>query len=1737
MWRKLSRLHHSNTCAALCCLSLIILLCDLGDCILGHGNVLIFLTAITAWIVAQCLYALLEVSSYRKILHGISACLWFLCSLVRLFSLITILSSQGFSLNRVNMFVCITLVIIFSVLSLLDISAYITEAEFPSKKSNPDEHISYRYNFANWWSKLSFYWLMPLLIKGFKEPLELEDLGQLPEEERIQYQFKRFTNVYYSLKSTYTTHKFLLWKCFVKLYSRSFVYGGILKLVGDAAGLIGPLGMAGILKYIEDIGKSSQIPSEKANIKQQVMSLTFSEFLRNGYVMAIIVLLSAIAQGSLSQASTHILNTEGIHLKNSLQAFIYYKILRSRKIADNDSDFEKNQGNITNLVSEDCYNIMSCYWIGNYVWAIPVKIFVLITLLYYEIGFSAIIGALCCILIVIPLQFLIGRNMSSNSKLIMEASDKRMKEINESLQGIKLLKLRGWEDKFYEKISISRDAELNYLNKDSLYWALMTFLTHASSVLIALLTFGIYSLIETVPLMPSNVFAGLALFNQLTVPLFIFPITVPIIINAINSVRRIEEFLSLPEVISSHKKRGDGVNDVFETLDAMNFSQTKVIINGESTEILANILEINEDGDDDFLTRVRSGNSLSNSDRTHVNSAMDLETLKHPYLKQIPYLQNIRESNESIDKISNSSLSESTTSLHSHEIPHKTHEIQNTENQAKMRTTSTEVQKDTSVIFVQNAEFSWGDSSKATLYVKDLVIPKGQLTVILGNIGSGKTSLLAALLGEMECTSGCIQWQAGLSVAYVSQKPWLLNATLRDNILFGRRYRHHRFQKVIASCALQPDIENMPAKDLTLLGENGVSLSGGQQQRIAIARAIYSRAQVIIMDDPLSALDHKMAKYIFERSIKKLSIHHNRTVILVTHSLHLLPTIYHYIIMEDNRVAICGKKSDVHNFKNQVINSEALLNKGSRKRTATERWHLLKLISKLSFHQRQTISISNICQSSSSMSSRQFVPFRKRLGTFSGSRYFAHDLLLPTDECNEDDKTEWMDFKKWRDSIMSSNHHKVISRCTSLQADQFNQCSLVLRQSSSSNIQPIALRPRVNTYGSSFGHGSLRRKILRKHFAFNQSKGLGKTAFGENNNHSLLQRAPSAASEWSEDFSEEDDTNNFHDDSSSWNKTPTSDSRSYGEISHEIYWTYVKACGLSISVLFLIITVIWQALKVYTDFWLSYYSEDNSEQAWSYLSAYAFHSIGCVVLSFASIGLGQYGGAVARKKLHNELLFNLLHCHVYFFEVTPLGRIISRFSNDIVILDKKLATSVQRLLQFLLLCFSAIVVNCIVSPWFLVVAVPICMVYHFIQKFYRRSSRELQRLESITRSPIISHLVETVRGVDTIRAYGQENYFIAAFFHKLNIYTNAFIIHNAANRWLGLVLDYLGAVIVFTAMIMSLISASFFPKIVSSSLVGLAINYTLLAPIYLNWVVKFLADMEMNMAAIERILEFASEQPENYKSKKAQISRLWPSKGDINFENVTIFHPENDQPTIKSLNLHIHAGQKVGVCGRSGSGKTSLIMSLFRMANIKEGRILIDDEDISEIPLKQLRSKLAVIPQDVLMFSGSIRENLDLLNQYTDEQIWRALEMAQLSDFVQQLPSKLDSLVKEGGFNFSIGQKQLFCLARAILQDSVCLIMDEATSSLSPAIEPKLLASAEEAFANRTVLSVTHHLSSVMSYDRIIVMDCGSIVEEGSPSQLLSRPLGFFSSMLRASQQNTSSEFEDIKSFQNSIPN
>ncbi|XP_056311755.1 ATP-binding cassette sub-family C member 9 isoform X4 [Danio aesculapii] len=513
----------------------------------------------------------------------------------------------------------------------------------------------------------------------------------------------------------------------------------------------------------------------------------------------------------------------------------------------------------------------------------------------------------------------------------------------------------------------------------------------------------------------------------------------------------------------------------------------------------------------------------------------------------------------------------------------------------------------------------------------------------------------------------------------------------------------------------------------------------------------------------------------------------------------------------------------------------------------------------------------------------------------------------------------------------------------------------------------------------------------------------------------------------------------------------------------------------------------------------------------SYVPVFIILCAAAIALCLITSLTVEFLGVAAATNLHHNLLNKIIHAPIRFFDVTPLGQILNRFSADTNIIDQHIPPTLESLTRSTLLCLSAIGVIAFVTPAFLIALVPLAVAFYFIQKYFRVASKDLQELDDSTQLPLLCHFSETAEGLTTIRAFRHEARFKQRMLELTDTNNTAYLFLSAANRWLEVRTDYLGAVIVLTAAVAAIWSTS------PSGLVGLGLTYALTLTNYLNWVVRNLADLEVQMAAVKKVNSFLSTESENYEGSMdvSQVPEDWPQHGEITIHDLCVRYDSMLKPVLKHVNAHINPGQKVGICGRTGSGKSSLSLAFFNMVDVFEGKIVIDGIDICKLPLQTLRSRLSIILQDPVLFSGSIRLNLDPECTCTDDRLWEALEIAQLKNMVKALPGGLDAVVTEGGENFSVGQRQLFCLARAFVRKSSILIMDEATASIDMATENILQKVVMTAFADRTVVTIAHLVSSILEAEQVLVFSSGILVENDSAINLLAQEDSLFGILVR----------------------
>ncbi|XP_065145851.1 ATP-binding cassette sub-family C member 9 isoform X4 [Paramisgurnus dabryanus] len=603
-----------------------------------------------------------------------------------------------------------------------------------------------------------------------------------------------------------------------------------------------------------------------------------------------------------------------------------------------------------------------------------------------------------------------------------------------------------------------------------------------------------------------------------------------------------------------------------------------------------------------------------------------------------------------------------------------------------------------------------------------------------------------------------------------------------------------------------------------------------------------------------------------------------------------------------------------------------------------------------------------------------------------------------------------------------------------------------------------------------------------------------------------------------DDEDEEEEMEEDEDD----NMSTTTSRRS--KIPWRMCWRYLSSGGCLMVFLMVSSKLAKHSVMVAIDYWLADWTSSNfsvngtnntktydGAEHHSYVPVFIILCGSAIVLCLITSLTVEFLGVAAATKLHHNLLNKIIHAPIRFFDITPLGQILNRFSADTNIIDQHIPSTLESLTRSTLLCLSAIGVIAFVTPTFLIALVPLAVAFYFIQKYFRVASKDLQDLDDSTQLPLLCHFSETAEGLTTIRAFRHEARFKQRMLELTDTNNTAYLFLSAANRWLEVRTDYLGAMIVLTAAVAAIWSSS------QSGLVGLGLTYALTVTNYLNWVVRNLADLEVQMAAVKKVNSFLSTESENYEGSMdvSQVPEDWPQHGEIKIQDLCVRYDPMLKPVLKEVSAYINPGQKVGICGRTGSGKSSLSLAFFNMVDVFEGKIVIDGIDICKLPLQTLRSRLSIILQDPVLFSGSIRLNLDPERTCTDDRLWEALEIAQLKNMVKALPGGLDAVVTEGGENFSVGQRQLFCLARAFVRKSSILIMDEATASIDMATENILQKVVMTAFADRTVVTIAHLVSSILEAEQVLVFSSGNLVESGSAANLLAQEDSLFLNLVR----------------------
>ena len=586
-------------------------------------------------------------------------------------------------------------------------------------------------------------------------------------------------------------------------------------------------------------------------------------------------------------------------------------------------------------------------------------------------------------------------------------------------------------------------------------------------------------------------------------------------------------------------------------------------------------------------------------------------------------------------------------------------------------------------------------------------------------------------------------------------------------------------------------------------------------------------------------------------------------------------------------------------------------------------------------------------------------------------------------------------------------------------------------------------------------------------------------------------------------------------------KLTTKEKTEEGAVTFAVYRQYARMVGVPLCIFIMLLIVSVNGNQVAVNWWLSRWSVSSglvageSHNTEYYLTIYFILGMAACILIFAYQITAAFGGLGAAAGIHNKMFTSILRAPMSFFDTTPSGQILNRFTADMKSIDEQLISQLSGALSLLCMMVSVLITMVVVVPYILIALVPLFVFYGWVQRVYRNTARELKRFDSATQSPIFNYFAETVNGLSSVRAFECEERLLKETKRRVDYNSRFWTKNNFVNRWLGLRLDWIGAALVGTTSLACVLAVRFkWP--VDAGLVGLVLSYTATLTGLLNWGVRRFSEAEMGMVAVERTRGL-TECPQEFTVDEYAADKIppeWPSAGEILVKNVSARYRDGLPKVLKRVNLHIQKGTTVGICGRTGSGKTTLGKCLFRLMEIAEGCIEVDGLDISRVGLTTLRKKITMIPQDPTLFAGPLRYSLDPANNYTDDQLWQALDSVDMKEHVETMENKLDADIVEGGENLSAGQRQLLCMARALLETPKVLIMDEATSNIDGKTDNKIQTMLKEAFKDCTVLTIAHRIDTILWYDKVLVMDHGTVLEYDSPTVLSKKGDSEFKALL-----------------------
>ncbi|XP_014375426.1 cystic fibrosis transmembrane conductance regulator [Alligator sinensis] len=1031
----------------------------------------------------------------------------------------------------------------------------------------------------------------------------------------------------------------------------------------------------------------------------------------------------------------------------------------------------------------------------------------------------------------------------------------------------------------------------------------------------------------------------------------------------------------------------------------------------------------------------------------------------------------------------------------------------------KQETNNRKVSGNDDSLFFSNFPFH------GTPVLKDInfKIEKGQLLAVSGSTGAGKTSLLMLIMGELEPSEGKIKHSGRIS--FSPQVSWIMPGTIKENIIFGVSYDEYRYKSVIKACQLEEEISKFPDKDYTVLGEGGITLSGGQRARISLARAVYKDADLYLLDSPFGYLDMFTEKDIFESCVCKLMA--NKTRILVTSKLEHLKIADKILILHEGSSYFYGTFSELHSqrpdFSSKLTGFDAFDQFSAERRNSI----LTETLRRFSVD-GDGVGSRNEAKKQSFKQTSDFNEKRKNsviMNPLNSSRKFS---ILQKNPAHVNGIEE--------------GHGDPSDRRLSLIPDS-EPGEVILPRSNILNTGPVLHGRRRQSVLNMITHTSV---IQGQSFYTKGKAPIRKTSMIPESKLSseidIYARRLSQGSvlEISDEINEEDLKECFMDDTENIN----------GITTWNTYFRYITIHKNLIFVLVLC-AVIFLAEVAASLIGLLFLKEKfpgtNTTQRINttsdvsgdgpsvIITRSSFYYVFYIYVGVADtlLAMGIFRGLplvhtliTVSKTLHQKMLHAVLQAPMSTFNTLKAGGILNRFSKDTAILDDILPLTIFDFIQLILIVIGAITVVSILEPYIFLASVPVIGAFVMLRAYFLHTSQQLKQLESEARSPIFTHLVTSLKGLWTLRAFGRQPYFETLFHKALNLHTAHWFLYLSTLRWFQMRIEMIFVIFFIAVTFISIITTG-----KGESKVGIVLTLTMNIMSTLQWTVNSSIDVDSLMRSVRRIFKFIdmpTEETKGIKPKKddqlsgvliienkhAKEEKVWPSGGQMTVKDLTAKYTDGATTVLENVSFSISPGQRVGLLGRTGSGKSTLLFAFLRLLNT-EGDIQIDGVSWDTIGVQQWRKAFGVIPQKVFIFSGSFRKNLDPYGQWTDEEIWKVADEVGLKSVVEQFPGQLDFVLVDGGSVLSHGHKQLMCLARSVLSKAKILLLDEPSAHLDPITFQVIRKILKHAFANCTVILSEHRLEAMLECQRFLVIEDNKVRQYESIQKLLNEKSSF----------------------------